>query len=164
MSTSLNSARRQPFSYALLLLALGVFACGPVDDRKKTDKEDDEQEQLVDQCQSEEDLEWLGSQVNDEQTGRQFARDAASDCGLGCLTGKPTPDACALECMIDVRGVKISESCSSCYGGIVLCTINKCLPQCIDDPQAEQCKDCQEAKGCQGAFDTCAGELPGDDE
>lgn len=161
MSASLNNARRQPFSYAFLLLALGVFACGPVDDRKKTDKEEEEKEQLVDQCLGDEDYEWLTSPADDTQTGRELARAAARDCGLGCL-GEDEADVCAIECMIDLKGVKISETCSNCYREIVLCTLNKCMGDCIGDPQSDECKDCQVVKGCQASFDTCSGLEPDD--
>lgn len=111
-----------------------------------------------DECQNQTDLGWLkGMATGTSQTGREFAREKAGDCGLGCLNSS-TPDKCAIDCMLK-EGVKLSSSCAGCYGGIVLCTINNCLPKCIDDPQAQICKDCQAEKGCDAAFYTCTGPL-----
>ncbi len=110
-----------------------------------------------DQCQNSEDLGWLKGEVSPGQTGRDLAREKAGDCGLGCLSDK-APDQCAIDCMLK-EGVKLSTGCAGCYGGIVLCTINNCLPKCIDDPQAQGCKDCQAAEGCDDKFYACTGPL-----
>lgn len=111
-----------------------------------------------DECQNQTDLAWLkGTAEGTSQTGREFAREKAGDCGLGCLNSS-TPDQCAIDCMIK-EGVKLSNDCAGCYGGIVLCTINNCLPKCLDDPQAQICKDCQAEMGCEDAFFACTGPL-----
>lgn len=116
----------------------------------------------VDQCQNSTDLAWLKSTVTTEtgnMTGRELAREAAGDCGLGCLAYKDKAGECAIQCMKEDKGVQLSDACADCYGGIVLCTINKCLPKCIDDPQAQICKDCQDQKGCNDVFYGCTGNL-----
>lgn len=110
-----------------------------------------------DLCQSTEDLGWLKSKLASGQTGRELAREKAGDCGLGCLNDA-APDKCAIDCM-KKEGVQLTDGCAGCYGGIVLCTIENCLPKCIDDPQAQICKDCQVEKGCDGTFYTCTGPL-----
>jgi hypothetical protein len=112
----------------------------------------------MDMCQGTEDLAWLKATLPSGQTGRELAREAAGDCGLGCLNN-PAPDKCAIKCMKESVGVQLSDGCAGCYGGIVLCTINKCLPKCIDDAQAQICKDCQETKGCNAPFYACTGPL-----
>lgn len=143
------------------LVALAVAACGtPASD----DSPDAGQQQVdagpppEDQCQNDDDLGWLTSNVDAGMTGRELAREAAGDCGLACLSDK-APDACAVRCMTNAKGVQLSSDCARCYGDIVLCTIDKCLARCIDDPQADDCKACQDEKGCQGTFDTCTGPL-----
>jgi hypothetical protein len=110
-----------------------------------------------DQCQNTEDLAWLKGTVSAGKTGRDLAREKAGDCGLGCLSDK-APDKCAIDCMLK-EGVKLSNGCAGCYGGIVLCTINNCLPKCINDPQAQGCKDCQAEQGCDDTFYACTGPL-----
>lgn len=116
----------------------------------------------VDQCQNATDLAWLKSEVQGEagkMTGRELAREAAGDCGLGCLAYKDKAGECAIQCMKEDKGVQLSDACADCYGGIVLCTIKSCLPKCIDDPQAQICKDCQDEKGCNDVFYGCTGNL-----
>ena len=110
-----------------------------------------------DLCQGDTDLTWLKAKLPSGQTGRELAREKAGDCGLGCLNDA-APDQCAIDCM-KKEGVLLSDGCAGCYGGIVLCTINNCLPKCIDDPQAQGCKDCQAEKGCDATFYTCTGPL-----
>ncbi len=110
-----------------------------------------------DQCQDAANLTWLKSKLSTGQTGRELAREKAGDCGLGCLNS-PAPDQCAIECMVK-EGVQLTSGCAGCYGGIVLCTIESCLPKCINDPQAQICKDCQVEKGCDGTFYVCTGPL-----
>jgi hypothetical protein len=112
----------------------------------------------ADQCQNEADLAWLTAMATPEQTGRQLARAEASNCGLACLNDA-CPDLCAIRCMTEVKGVQLSSGCAGCYGEIVLCTIGKCLPKCINDAQSEGCKACQEEKGCNEPFYACTGPL-----
>lgn len=142
------------------LLALAALACGAPGETNPDagQKVVDAGPPPEDQCQGDGDLGWLQGIIEPDVTGRDLAREAAGDCGLGCLNDD-APGECAIDCMIEKRSVVLSNGCAGCYGDIVLCTINKCLPQCIDDPQAEVCKGCQEAKGCQATFDTCTGPL-----
>jgi hypothetical protein len=112
----------------------------------------------VDQCQNDTDLGWLKAKANDTQTGRELARAEASNCGLSCLN-EACPDQCAIKCMVDVKGVKLSGGCAGCYGRIVICTIENCIAKCINDPQSDACKQCQEEKGCNADFYGCTGNL-----
>lgn len=148
--------------FAWPLLALAAIACGTTPERDTPDAGEqqiaDAGDPPKDQCQNAEDLGWIKATQDGGLTGREVAREAAGDCGLGCLSD-PAPDVCAIRCMKNIKKVQLTDNCAGCYGDIVLCTIEKCLPRCIDDPQAEDCKACQEEKGCQGAFDTCTGSL-----
>ena len=152
-------------SLCLTASAPGLAGCGstttPSDtgtDTAAGDSAVDAAPAPADQCQNTEDLAWLKGDVGGGQTGRDLAREAAGDCGLGCLN-HPAPDQCAVKCMVQDKGVKLSDGCAGCYGGIVLCTIGSCLAKCIDDAQAQICKDCQETKGCNVTFYACTGNL-----
>ncbi len=112
-----------------------------------------------DRCQDEADLAWLASAASPTQSGRELARAEASNCGLSCLND-PCPATCAVNCMTQQRGIDLSAGCADCYGTIVLCTIENCLPQCINDSQAPGCKQCQDAIGCNERFYACTGPLP----
>lgn len=114
---------------------------------------------VADRCQGQADLDWLALKVDGTKTGREVARSEASNCGLSCLND-PCPGTCAVKCMTEQRGIKLSAGCASCYGGIVLCTIENCLPQCINDSQAPGCKSCQDSFDCNTRFYACTGKLP----
>lgn len=149
--------------YLFPLVALLALGCGTPETDEKTDDKDkcekvERGEPAVDACQDDADYAYLTSTQDDGLTGREQARLDATDCGLSCLS-QCEPDKCAVKCMLEKRGVPLSSTCSSCYGDIVLCTTDKCIKRCISDPKAEDCKACQEEKGCQAAFDTCAGDL-----
>lgn len=142
------------------MLVLALSACGDATEEKAEDNDSDSNGPIQlepDQCQNEEDLDWLHSELEPGETGRDFARDKAGDCGLGCISHSQ-PDDCAIRCMKD-QGVELTDGCAGCYGHIVLCTINDCLQQCIDDPQSDICYDCQEDKGCNDEFYACTGDL-----
>ena len=149
---------------ALCLVALLLASCGGETgsggsaDTSSADSSADTAATPKDQCQNDADMKWLKADQGKGQTGRDLAREAAGDCGLGCLN-HPAPDQCAIKCMLGDKGVKLSDGCAGCYGGIVLCTIEKCIAKCIDDAQAKVCKDCQEEKGCNTPFYACTGNL-----
>ncbi len=152
--------------FATFAVVLGLGACGTTEpgpaattDTTSSDAAAaDAAPAAKDQCQNTADLAWLKSDAGGGQTGRDLAREAAGDCGLGCLN-HPAPDQCAIKCMLQDKGVKLSDGCAGCYGGIVICTIENCLPKCIDDAQAQICKDCQDSKGCNVVFYACTGTL-----
>ncbi|HAN31785.1 MAG TPA: hypothetical protein DCQ06_09335 [Myxococcales bacterium] len=144
-----------------LLIALMTTCGGETDGASSTSdvtSAADTQPAAKDQCQGADDMAWLKSDQASGQSGRDLAREAAGDCGLGCLN-HPAPDQCAIKCMLQDKGVVLSNGCAGCYGGIVLCSIANCLPKCIDDAQAQVCKDCQEDKGCNDIFYDCTGPL-----
>ncbi len=164
MSRSLPWSRLRIALTALLCCA-ALTACGSESggDAADTGAADagataDAAESPKDQCQNTADMTWLKADQGGGQSGRDLAREAAGDCGLGCLN-HPAPDQCAIKCMLGDKGVKLSDGCAGCYGGIVLCTIEKCIAKCIDDAQATVCKDCQEDKGCNTPFYACTGNL-----
>lgn len=152
------------FVYLFPLVALLAFGCGAPEPRPgdKNDKDKDKCETVergepaVDACEEGADFDYLTSQLEDGLTGREQARLHATDCGLASLS-LCEPDVAAVTCMLEKRGVPLSKTCASCYGDIVLCTIDKCIQRCISDPAAEDCKACQVEKGCQAAFDVCSG-------
>lgn len=146
--------------FLIPLLALVSFGCAAPETEDPGDKCEvvDPGPPATDACQNEVDLGWLQADQKDAMTGRELAREAAGDCGLACLS-ECAPGDCAVKCMTNRKSVSLSKTCSSCYGDIVICTIDKCLTRCISDPQAPDCKACQEEKGCQAAFDACTGPL-----
>lgn len=82
------------------------------------------------------------------------AREEAQDCGLDCQTD-PDPGMCAVGCI--VRETGLTAGCSACYAGLVGCVAENCLAQCSNDPDADQCVECQIDEGCRSTFDTCSG-------
>jgi hypothetical protein len=83
------------------------------------------------------------------------ARITAGSCGQGCI-GKD--EDCSRDCIVMM--LDMTSECASCYADTVNCTIMNCLAECIGDPEADACKECQVDKGCRAAFDECSG-LPG---
>jgi len=82
------------------------------------------------------------------------ARTTAQACGKGeCLSSED--ENCARDCILADLGM--TSDCATCYADFVACTIKECLGQCLADPNATTCTDCQVDKGCRGAFDTCSG-------
>lgn len=82
------------------------------------------------------------------------ARVAAQTCGKEeCLQSED--EDCAQECI--TRDLDMSDECATCYGAFVACTIEKCVLDCIADPDATVCSDCQEEQGCRSEFNTCSG-------
>ena len=81
----------------------------------------------------------------------------AKECGMACLAEDDIV-ACATPCVEEKTG--LSADCSSCYVGIILCTINACAAQCIADPDAPECLACQVENGCYAAFYGCSGLTP----
>jgi hypothetical protein len=83
------------------------------------------------------------------------ARVNAGTCGQGCVG---MADDCSRDCILEK--LDMSSECATCYADTVNCTIAKCLAECIGDPEADACKQCQVDEGCRAAFDECSG-LPG---
>lgn len=82
---------------------------------------------------------------------------AAKTCGMGCL-GDADPVACSTPCVVDKTG--ISSACAGCYAAMINCTIKNCVAECVADPNAQVCLDCQETKGCFKGFYDCSGFVP----
>jgi hypothetical protein len=94
---------------------------------------------------------------------RAAVTSAATDCGLGCLSGDPAAEAecsntCLIAASVDIppAGQAISEGCSGCYVATIACTISNCIPACLD-AASEACQTCQVEKGCISAFYACTG-------
>jgi hypothetical protein len=84
------------------------------------------------------------------------ARISAGKCGQGCVESED--ENCSRDCIL--KELDMSSECATCYADTVNCTIKNCLGECILDPEAAECKQCQVDKGCRAAFDECSG-LPG---
>jgi len=82
---------------------------------------------------------------------------AAKTCGMGCL-GDADPVACSTPCVVDKTG--ISSACAGCYAAMINCTIKNCVAECVADPSAPVCLECQETKGCFKGFYDCSGFVP----
>jgi hypothetical protein len=77
----------------------------------------------------------------------------AGTCGVSCIgKGKDCITMC-----IKGQVAALSDGCNSCYADTVLCAQTNCLAQCVNDPAAKVCNDCQWEKGCRTAFNTCSG-------
>jgi len=72
------------------------------------------------------------------------------DCVMGCI-GQGVP--CWSKCVQDSTG--LSAGCSTCFGEVIQCTVDKCMIQCIV-PDSPGCADCR-AKNCGPSFEACAG-------
>jgi hypothetical protein len=80
------------------------------------------------------------------------ARLTAGTCGQGCI-GKAAN--CSRDCITMM--LEMTSECASCYADTVNCTIANCLAECVGDPEADTCKQCQVDKGCRADFDACSG-------
>jgi len=80
--------------------------------------------------------------------------DVAATCGTGCIAD-PNPVECTSTCLQEDIG--LSEECADCFGGIVFCTIDHCLTQCMLDPEGDPCRTCLADAGCIDDFQTCSG-------
>lgn len=66
----------------------------------------------------------------------------------------PKPgQACMSNCVAE--SMKLSPSCSNCFGTLAQCTFENCAGQCLD-AESEGCKACT-GKFCIPAFEACAG-------
>jgi hypothetical protein len=81
--------------------------------------------------------------------------DIAGACGVMCVG---MGEACIKTCV--KSQVALSDDCTGCYAGTVLCAQMNCLSQCLADPRAAACTQCQVEKGCRSTFFACSG-LPG---
>lgn len=80
--------------------------------------------------------------------------EAALTCGTACVAD-PNPAECTSICLQDATG--LSEGCADCFGGIIACTIEHCLAQCMSDPGSDPCQTCLADAGCTDDFQTCSG-------
>lgn len=81
------------------------------------------------------------------------ARAAAETCGTGECLGMDSQ--CSIDCIR--AAVTMTPECADCYGAIVACTAKNCLLECVNEPESDTCRECQVAKGCREAFNTCSG-------
>lgn len=81
------------------------------------------------------------------------ARMVAGQCGIDCL--ESSEESCPVDCIVEETSM--TADCATCYAGAVACATKNCLAQCIDDTEAEECKQCQVEKGCREEFNTCSG-------
>ncbi len=86
--------------------------------------------------------------------GGAAASEAARECGMGCMVADDIIE-CATPCVVEETG--LSEGCSGCYVGIIVCTIEKCISDCITDSTSAECVACQMDKGCLPDFYQCTG-------
>lgn len=84
------------------------------------------------------------------------ARMVSGSCGQGCVAS--SDENCSRDCILEK--LDMTSACATCYADTVKCTIDNCLAECIADPAAAECTQCQVDSGCRAAFDECSG-LPG---
>jgi len=81
----------------------------------------------------------------------------ATTCGLGCMADEDKP-GCSTTCVAEATG--LSEGCTACYVGMILCSIDNCLQICAPDTSSEACAACQEEFACYTDFYACSGLTP----
>jgi hypothetical protein len=81
----------------------------------------------------------------------------ATDCGIGCL-GDDDVATCSVTCLVGATG--LSVECSACYAGMVGCSKDNCLAECLAEPGSEACSNCQTEAGCFDDFYACSGMTP----
>jgi hypothetical protein len=79
---------------------------------------------------------------------------SATDCGIGCL-GDDDVATCSVTCLVGATG--LSVGCSACYAGMVGCSKDNCLAECLADPSGDACATCQTDAGCFIDFYACSG-------
>jgi len=80
----------------------------------------------------------------------QGVGDTPKACGTQCFA--TTDPTCSATCVAKKTG--LSAGCSSCWGDVINCGIEKCLSPCLVGGQA--CTDCT-AQKCDPAFHVCSG-------
>lgn len=163
--------------FAVLTLIAGAYACdsSSSDDPKDTKVEQDtnvEPDTAVEEDTSEPPADLVATDVPEQdvpavtgacinETDKTYLdenRDAVSakakECGLACMSEEDTV-ACSIPCIQEVHA--ISNDCAGCYAGTIICTVEKCLMQCLSDPDAPACIECQEDQGCLPEFYACTG-------
>ncbi len=88
------------------------------------------------------------------ETNRDAVSAKAKECGLACMSEEDTI-ACSIPCIKEVH--PLTDDCAGCYAGTIVCTVEKCLMQCLSDPDAPECIACQEEQGCLPTFYACTG-------
>lgn len=91
------------------------------------------------------------------ESDREGVSAKARECGLGCLNAEDKV-ACSVPCITETYA--ISDGCAGCYAGVIVCTVERCLTDCIADATSQKCVDCQETQGCMDEFYTCSGMIP----
>ncbi|PKN56767.1 MAG: hypothetical protein CVU56_14375 [Deltaproteobacteria bacterium HGW-Deltaproteobacteria-14] len=98
----------------------------------------------------------------------------AGQCGTGvCISFALSGDfdgaaTCAATCMKDgdtdasIEPVGLSDGCTDCYVGAVLCAAEHCLAKCASDANAQPCIDCRngdnpDSVDCTQNFYDCSG-------
>ena len=80
----------------------------------------------------------------------------AGMCGVGCaMMPQAQVPACISQCLKDKT--TLTEGCGGCYAATVLCTQMNCIKECIANPAAAMCTQCQIDHGCRAAFISCTG-------
>lgn len=122
----------------------------------------------VDQCTGTDDL----ARIQD--TSKADPSAVASQCGTGvCVSFALSGDfdgakTCAEDCMTNgntdnnIEPVGLSDGCTGCYVGAVLCAAQHCLAKCASDASAQPCVDCRNGDNdagvnCTQEFYDCSG-------
>jgi hypothetical protein len=80
-------------------------------------------------------------------------RDLAAACGKNSCLGMGA--SCINACL--KPQVALSDPCLGCYSAAVICVESKCLGECLPDPSAPGCTQCQIQQGCLRDFFACSG-------
>ena len=71
-----------------------------------------------------------------------------------CATDNMGASPATKNCIITQTG--LSDACATCFGDTIKCAAQKCMMQCIADPNGQSCKECR-AQNCDPSFVQCSG-------
>ena len=83
----------------------------------------------------------------------------AGTCGMSCFSDDDSLECTNICLAEDETLTDVSEGCRGCYSATVVCTIDNCIPACMDS-SSEACVTCQIESGCIADFVVCYGEAP----
>lgn len=110
-------------------------------------------------CLSPEDTAGLARNDYGPEMNLSFA-EVLGSCGLTCAFD-PNLAGCIDRCIVGLTGASVSEPCTGCFVGSVVCATENCLIDCITGT-ADACLACQcganpEGADCLGGSATCSG-------
>lgn len=139
-----NNIPRIHVSPRLVLASLATLAAAPVASAAgaPTDVSLDVSDAAAAACINDADAAILDDPDNEVE-------DIVTECGQAHLGQEPATLSC-------IRKTGLSAACAQCFDLGLRCVIDRCLGQCLADPDGEACTSCREA-ACGAPFKRCSG-------